>query len=121
MSTGEKGEFRIENDPKSPDGNGNRGQDLGKIRAKTKNPTWRDSFGKQTLTGRFGEEWIGVAAFTPMSVQWPRTSRAVGGGRSPGRGRQVPPGRWRWPPRSRRSRLPGRGARPPAARSRSDR
>jgi hypothetical protein len=42
--------------PLSPNGAGNLGQDLGKIRAKTKNLAFGDSFGKQTFTPIFGEK-----------------------------------------------------------------
>ena len=113
--------FGLKSIPTSPNSNGNLGQDLGKIRAKPKNCTFEDSFAKQALTPGLGGKRAAVAAFTPRCARWPRTSRAAGGGRSPGRGRQVPPARWRSPPRSKRSRLPGRGGRRRAARSRSDR
>src|SRR5262249_48168019 len=45
--------FVLEATPTPPTANGNLGQDLGKIRAKTKNRTFEDSFGKQTLIGHF--------------------------------------------------------------------
>src|SRR5260221_14208345 len=114
--------FGLKGAPTSPNGNRNLGQDLGNIRAKLKNRIFEDSFGKTIAYPSFsGKNAARVAAFSPTCARWPRTSRAAGGGRSPGRGRQVPPGHWRSPLRSKRSRLPGRGGRRRAAPSRSDR
>jgi len=48
--------FGLKGTPASPNGNGNLGQDLGKIRAKLKNCAFKDSFAKQALTPWFSGE-----------------------------------------------------------------
>src|SRR5262249_17439445 len=58
--------FRTESAPTSPNGNGNLGQDLGKIRAKIENLTFADSLGKQTFTGHFREKCAAVRGSHPQ-------------------------------------------------------